>query len=286
MKRVRLMKLSARHQAWKKLAVMLVAVAVVAVTGFMDYKKPYLLGIAIVYLLPVILATWFVGRNAGIAVTGLSGLAWLLGESMNRTPEVHLFFPIWNAAVLVILFSVISLSLSALKGALEKEKLLSRKDFLTGVENRKAFYERAETELNRCRRFEAPFTAAYFDCDNFKEVNDKLGHHAGDEMLRLIAETIKDNIRAMDMVARIGGDEFVILLPEFPGKAAQDFCNRIRELLLAEMRKRECGITFSLGIATFNSPPGSVDELVAKADNLMYGAKKAGKDTVRQEVFD
>jgi len=265
---------------------MLFAIGIVAITGFMDYRKPYLLGIAIVYLLPVILATWLVGRNAGIAVTGLSGLAWLLGESMNRTPEVHLFFPVWNAAVLVIIFSIIALSLSALKGALEKEKTMSRQDFLTGVENRKAFYERAEAELNRCRRYGTPFTVAYFDCDNFKEANDKLGHHSGDDILRLIAETIKNNIRAMDTVARIGGDEFVILLPEFPGKSAQDFCNRIRELLLAEMRRLESGITFSLGIATFNSPAGSVDELLANADRLMYEAKKAGKDTVRHETFN
>jgi diguanylate cyclase (GGDEF)-like protein len=278
-------KFSLQHRVWIKFVVMLLAISIVAVTGFMDYRKPYLLGIAIVYLLPVILATWFVGRNAGIAVTGLSGFAWLLGESMSLSPAPHVFFSVWNAVVLVVLFSIITLSLSSLKSALEKEKLLSRKDFLTGAENRLAFYEKAEIELNRCRRYGTPFTVAYFDCDNFKEVNDKLGHHAGDEMLRLIAETIKDNIRAMDMVARIGGDEFVILLPEFPGKSAQDFCNRIRELLLAEMRKRECSITFSLGIATFNSPPGSVDELVAKADNLMYGAKKAGKNTVKQEVF-
>jgi len=187
---------------------------------------------------------------------------------------------------LVILFSIITLSLSALKGALEKEKLLSRKDFLTGAENRMAFYERAETELSRCRRYGTPFTVAYFDCDNFKEANDKLGHHLGDKMLRLIAETIESNIRAIDMVARIGGDEFVILLPEFPGKSVHNFCNRIRELLLAEMQKHECGITFSLGIATFNCPPDSVDELLAKADNLMYAVKKAGKDSMKHEVFD
>jgi diguanylate cyclase (GGDEF)-like protein len=195
------------------------------------------------------------------------------------------FFPIWNAVVLVILFSIITLSLSALKSALEKENMLSRKDFLTGVENRKAFYERAEMELSRCRKYGSPFTVAYFDCDNFKEANDKLGHHSGDEILMVIAGTIKSNIRAMDMVARIGGDEFVILLPKFPGRSARDFCNRIRQLLLAEMASRESGITFSLGIATFNSPPASVDELLANADHLMYEAKKAGKDTMRHKIF-
>jgi hypothetical protein len=88
------MKLPVRHRAWIKLVVMIFAIGIVAITGFMDYNRPYLLGIAIVYLLPVILATWFVGRNAGITVTGLSGFAWLLGESMNLSPETHLFFPV------------------------------------------------------------------------------------------------------------------------------------------------------------------------------------------------
>jgi diguanylate cyclase (GGDEF)-like protein len=271
---------------WLKYAVFALAVAIVVVTGLIEYRQPYMLGVAIVYLLPVVMAAWVTGRAAGIAVTGLSGVAWLLAEISNRDPEIHIFFPIWNSVVLIIIFLIVTFSLSALKQALERERVQSRKDFLTGVGNRKAFYERAEMEMDRCRRYGRPFTIAYMDCDNFKVVNDKLGHHVGDDLLRAIAGTIRQNIRDTDSVARLGGDEFAILLPELGGDAAREFCGRIRQVLLDEMGRQGNGVTFSLGAATYNVPPESVDEIAGKADRLMYSAKNGGKNSLRHEVVD
>jgi diguanylate cyclase (GGDEF)-like protein len=273
-------------KAWAKFTAIALAIAIIVVTGIMEYEHPYMLGTAIIYLIPVVATAWIAGRTAGLAVTGLSGIAWLLAEVMSRDPEIHIFFPIWNSIVLVVIFVVVTLSLSALKKALEREKTLSRKDFLTGVGNRKAFYERAEIELDRCRRYGRPFTVAYLDCDNFKTVNDRLGHHFGDDLLRDIAQTIGGSIRTTDMVARLGGDEFVILLPELTGDAAREFCSRMRQVLLDRMASRDSAVTFSLGAATFNTPPGSIDEIAGMADRLMYAVKREGKNSVKHEVVD
>lgn len=280
------MRLSDLVKAWPKYAAVVLAVGIVASTGLLEYERPYMLGIAIVYLLPVVLATWVAGRAAGVVVTGLSGVAWLLAEIANRDPEIHLFFPVWNSVVLVIIFLIVAFSLSALKRAIEREKTLSRKDFLTGVGNRKAFYERAEIEMDRCRRYGRPFTVAYLDCDDFKEVNDRLGHQSGDNLLRTIAATIQQNIRGSDMVARVGGDEFVILLPELAAAPAREFCERVRQMLLARMAGCESGVTFSLGAATYSVPPDSVDEIVGRADKLMYDVKNSGKNSIRHEVIE
>jgi diguanylate cyclase (GGDEF)-like protein len=107
-----------------------------------------------------------------------------------------------------------------LRSAMEREKEAARTDSLTGAMNSRAFGELATAELHRARRYERPFTIAYVDIDDFKAVNDRFGHSSGDTLLRLVAETMKHNSRAVDVIARVGGDEFVILFPETgPGPA-------------------------------------------------------------------
>ncbi len=108
---------------------------------------------------------------------------------------------------------IVVVILSTLKGVLEREKIFARKDFLTGIANRQAFFEFAGIEINRCRRHEYPLTVAYIDCDNFKAINDYFGHQTGDNLLMSVADILQKIIRATDIVARLGGDEFAVLLP-------------------------------------------------------------------------
>jgi diguanylate cyclase (GGDEF)-like protein len=110
------------------------------------------------------------------------------------------------------MFLVVVVVLSSLRGAWEREKIHARTDSLTGVSNARAFFEVAAVELARARRYQRPFTIAYLDLDNFKQVNDRFGHEVGDDLLQIVARTLREGSRASDFVARMGGDEFVVLL--------------------------------------------------------------------------
>jgi diguanylate cyclase (GGDEF)-like protein len=167
-----------------------------------------------------------------------------------------------------------------LSQALEREKDDARLDFLTRIANRRAFYEIASTEAARARRYQRPLTLIYIDLDNFKTVNDTLGHDVGDELLIEVAATLRSNLRTTDTVARLGGDEFALLLPETDQGAALLVINKVQEVLLESMRRRNWPVTFSIGLASFPVPPESVEEMVKQADAIMYSVKLKGKNSI------
>ena len=140
-------------------------------------------------------------------------------------------------------------------------------------------------EINRARRYDHPFTVVSIDLDNFKTVNDCFGHSTGDILLRLVARTIQQNIRVTDTVARLGGDEFAILLPETGRNVAEAILRKVQNINLDIMRRHGWPVTFSIGVATFTSPPSAVDETLRISDQLMYSAKNSGKNSIQYEVF-
>jgi diguanylate cyclase (GGDEF)-like protein len=168
---------------------------------------------------------------------------------------------------------------------MEREKVVARLDFLTGIPNGKAFYEAAEAEIHRCRRNPYPISFAYLDCDNFKTINDDFGHHTGDTVLREMAEVIKKNVRASDVAARMGGDEYVILMPQAGAEAARQVITRLQALLTQAMGEKGWPLTFSIGLATFLAPPASPDEMIKHADRLMYLVKRTGRKGLKHEVI-
>jgi diguanylate cyclase (GGDEF)-like protein len=123
------------------------------------------------------------------------------------------------------------------------------------------------------------------DCDNFKAVNDLLGHTGGDRLIKDIARVLSKLVRASDCVARLGGDEFGVLLLQTGPDTAQLAAEKIRRLLRSELEKCGWHVTFSIGAATFLSPPTSVDEILRASDSCMYGAKKSGKNAVFHEII-
>ncbi len=171
-------------------------------------------------------------------------------------------------------------ALEKLKSALEKEKDLSRKDFLTGLNNRRVFFEMGDFEARRSSRHQRALSVAYVDLDNFKQVNDTLGHQVGDDVLITVASTLQANLRSTDIIARLGGDEFAVLLPETSSQIAQHVMTKLRDHLLNDMRKCGWPVTFSIGIATFPDCTISFDEMIRHADELMYTAKKSGRNRI------
>jgi Cu+-exporting ATPase len=173
----------------------------------------------------------------------------------------------------------------ALQLALRREEHLARVDPLTGSANRRAFYEALEGELGRLRRYGRPLTVAYFDVDNLKQANDDLGHEVGDAILCAISATVRQHLRQTDTIGRIGGDEFAILFPEADSKPARAAMDKVNNFLLEAMRQNQWRVTFSIGLVTCLTAPVSVEELMRKADELMYVAKKSGKNNIISAVI-
>jgi diguanylate cyclase (GGDEF)-like protein len=187
---------------------------------------------------------------------------------------------LWNAAVRLGFFLVVSNLLSSLHRSIDHEKTLARIDYLTGVQNSRAFYERAGVELARARRYQRPVSIAYFDLDNFKELNDRLGHTTGDEALRVIGATLLGQIRVSDLVGRMGGDEFAIFLPETGEEEACRVGARLHERLTAEIVRNGWSFSISMGVLTCADAPSDMNWLVTEVDGLMYSVKRSGKNNV------
>jgi diguanylate cyclase (GGDEF)-like protein len=257
----------------------------VLLVGILTYLAGPELSSSIFFLVPIALVTWFTKRSIGLIVSILSALAWLianlaLGATYSDSTIVY-----WNGVARLSSFFVLTFILSTLKNILKQEKELSRIDFLTGIPNRRYFIELFNMEINRARRYKFPFTMVLLDLDNFKTVNDCFGHSTGDILLRLVARTIRENIRITDTVARLGGDEFAILLPETGHDAAEAILQKVQKINLEIMRRHGWPVTLSIGVVTFTSPPSTVDETLRISDQLMYSAKNNGKNSIQYEVF-
>jgi two-component system, cell cycle response regulator len=163
----------------------------------------------------------------------------------------------------------------------EKLQRLAATDALTGALNRRAFLERGAAELSRAQRAGRPAALLALDIDFFKAVNDRYGHPGGDAVLKAFAATLKRETRASDIVARLGGEEFAVLLPETTGEVAFNIAERIR--LAVAVRAAEFGdakihVTVSIGLAQTSPAVASMDVLIAAADAALYEAKRSGRD--------
>lgn len=263
-----------------------IALCMIALISVADYLTGSALAFSIFYLVPISLATWFVGKRAGIIAAALCAVAWLATLVANGHAYSNTLVPIWNLIVGVGLFVCALVILSTLRDALDHERELARTDTLTGAANSRAFAERARFELKRAARYNRPFSLAYIDVDNFKVVNDRFGHGAGDELLRTVAKTLNANLRPTDTVARLGGDEFVILFVEAGYREAQAAIRRVQKSLAEIARESGWPVTFSIGMVTCEDPAESVEVLLKMADTLMYGVKRGSKNGLRHELLD
>jgi diguanylate cyclase (GGDEF)-like protein len=156
-------------------------------------------------------------------------------------------------------------------------------DELTGLANRRRFMEVVELELKRAERFQSPLGLLLVDLDDFKNVNDRFGHGTGDEVLRALSDVFRESLRDVDLAARLGGEEFAVLLPETDYSGAAGVAERLRASLasleLETPDREQFGVTASFGVAVYPEAQ-SVDELLRTADAALYRAKAEGKNRV------
>jgi diguanylate cyclase (GGDEF)-like protein len=155
----------------------------------------------------------------------------------------------------------------------------ARTDGLTGLYNRRMFNEMLLDEINRVKRYNRPLSLVMMDIDHFKKCNDTYGHQTGDEVIRMVARTIRSMIRATDRAFRYGGEEFAVLLPETPSGDGYILCERLRCSIESDRSVKGLCITISSGITEFTATD-TPESLVKRADTCLYSAKESGRNRV------
>ena len=170
-----------------------------------------------------------------------------------------------------------------LQTAKDKAETLARTDFLTGMNNRRSFYDLCETPFKLARRYGQDLAAILFDIDQFKDINDAHGHAVGDEVLKNLSRIVAKTCRESDVAGRVGGEEFAILLPHTNAQNAYELAERLREQMEQSVIHLEGGdvkFTASFGVAQMHAECESLEALVATADGAMYNAKHRGRNGV------
>ncbi len=259
------------------------SLALVFLVGACDYLTGYEISFSIFYLLPVMLVSWFAARGPALMFSLLSAAVWCVADITSGHPYSYYAIPLWNAAVRLGFFLVVVFAVAVIKDMLEREKNMSRIDLLTGISNHRHLFEMMANEMNRTVRFGHPFSLAYINIDDFKQVNDTLGHSAGDRLLREVATAIRTNIRLIDTVARLGGDEFAVLMPSTGGPNAVTGMNKVKTHLDDMASNNSWSITFSIGVVTCYEAC-DLDAILKEADDLMSSLKARGKNMIESVV--
>jgi diguanylate cyclase (GGDEF)-like protein len=231
----------------------------------------------LLYIWPVLWVAYFFGRKASALIVGWIGLVYAL-VLISLPPGVG-YLDRWLDVMVSV--SVVALVVNALS---ERNKRLvarleaeARVDQLTGVLNRRGFEERARVELERAAREQAPVAAVSFDIDRFKRVNDEHGHEAGDRVLAHLGAVLRAETRGVDVAARLGGEEFVVLLAGVDVEHARRYAERTRRAFSEGVDLGPSRLTMSAGV-TVAMAPARLEALLKSADAALYAAKRAGRD--------
>lgn len=250
----------------------------------LQFGEQYIL--SIFYLIPISICAWYTDYKMIIFIILMSTLAtfydseWISGDIVTETLAA-----IWRTFLHLILFSAIGFLTLKLKRQHQLLDRLSHTDFLTGLFNSRAFYQAAHHEIEQFALQHHSFSIVYIDLDNFKWVNDHLGHERGDQLLQEIAQIMQACIRDSDILARLGGDEFALLLPNTNTGTAQEVLERIRYRFTLQMSAYQYPVTFSVGIVVCLYPPESITAVLEQADQLMCQVKNDKKNAVACQVF-
>lgn len=248
--------------------------------GAADVATGSELSFSIFYLLPITLVAWAMNLRWALVNALVASVVWFWADRWSGTAYANSLLPFWNAAIRLGYFVLFAVLFSRLRRSLDVERNLSRRDHLTGAFNRRAFEELAQREVDRSKRYGRPISLAFMDLDNFKAINDQYGHDTGDELLAVVASTLVGTVRTSDIVARIGGDEFAIVMPETSADQAHAALEKTRSAVSDRMAEHAWNVTFSIGVVSTTEGASQLSTLMAEADDLMYQAKRAGKDRI------
>jgi diguanylate cyclase (GGDEF)-like protein len=253
--------------------------------GVIDWLTGYELSFAVFYLVPVAVAAWYGGALTTYGIALVATGMWFGVEYAADRAYSQQWILYWNSTVRLVLFTVVALLVRQLRTHVEAQQRLARTDHLTGLLNRAGFMELAEVLASSASRYDLSLVIGFIDLDGFKKVNDTLGHHHGDEVLKKVGATLKNSNRESDITARLGGDEFAVLLPNTDFDGARAYFGKLHDHLLTGLRADGgSDIGVSIGAVVFERGPPGLGEALRLADDLMYRAKKSGRPSVLVET--
>jgi diguanylate cyclase (GGDEF)-like protein len=257
-----------------------ISIALILAIGIVNYSLSAQASLLIFYLVPVAIATWFVGLRPGFLAAGLSAAAIICGQWRPLQPELSL----WNGVVAGLVGYGVATLLHRIKISSEIERQLSRTDAATGAINRRFFMELLEAEFNRAQRYRFPLTLVSIDLDNFEEINQRLGYQKGDELLYQFVENLSEALRANDVVARLSNSEFAIILPQTDDDQAKQVFTRILPELKTTLTSEDVPIECIFGVMTFLEMPEDFAILNDEAANLLKKTKASGQSRLAFQV--
>ena len=265
---------------------LLISLGTVGVFGAIDFATGPQITMAIIYLIPIFIATWYGQASFGYFIAVISAVSWFFNEKVaGHNYLTNPWLMTLNIGMKAGMYFTTAYTLARLKAALMNAEAAARTDYLTQALNRRAFFDGLQAEIHRAQRFARPFSIIYFDVDDFKQINDSFGHEAGDMVLRTISTLVKQHSRPFDMVARMGGDEFAMILPETGRDAALAVVAKLQDGVLTELDCMGYKLTLSLGVVTCLEPLVKSDEIMRVADRLMYAAKSEGGGTAKHQLI-
>jgi len=255
--------------------------ALVGGVYLLNLRTPGELRLDILFVIPVLLAAWHDGMHWGIAFALATSLLRFRIGIDQLPPTTLVDYRVLNELAYLAVVGVAITGLSQLRHTHSQLEQLAIQDPLTNVLNARAFTHELAQELSRNRRYGRPLALIYLDLDDFKSINDAHGHATGDAVLRLVADAMRSAVRQADIVGRLGGDEFAVLMPETDGDVAHAAATRLVTGIRTVFRGTP-SVTASIGVLAVSGTEAGTDELLRKADQAMYAAKRAGKDRVVQ----
>jgi diguanylate cyclase (GGDEF)-like protein len=269
--------------------------------AFLVPQDIYLVNVA--FLISIVAAGAMVGGGPAYLFAGLTTMAnagtWLYASGHPEAfvhpfdPTTGAIFLLSNTIVAVALAAVLDFfstymrrSISALNVQAEQMTELAHTDPMTGLANRRWLMEQLGREFSRARRYRRPLSLLYLDLDGFKAINDRFGHLFGDEVLTGAGRAMKAVLRSTDLLARIGGDEFVVLLAETGIEGAHNVTSKLRKALTAygqQLGPAVPVLSFCAGVSQLHPGDSTIDDILSRADEAQYVAKGSGPGHTRSE---
>jgi diguanylate cyclase (GGDEF)-like protein len=237
------------------------------------------------YLLVIITTALTLGKAATLLQIALIAACYLWLANPSQSNNMVLYFAALAAqfAPMILVAYITTMLSSDIRRALIHIKMLSEKDELTGVLNMRAFATTADRISRQAARYNHTYTVMMVDSDSLKVINDKYGHQAGNRLLQLLVQCIQAQLRETDVLARYGGDEFIVLLPETAAAGAEIVATRIRQRVEAAVlttRDRPVSTTVSLGVASYPEHASDLESVMERADQALYASKTGGRNKV------
>ena len=276
---------SYRHVGSKTLWIA-AAMSLVLVIGYVDLLTGYEVSFSIFYVLPIALASWFTSKRIGYLFCGLCAIVWLLADFGSGHVYSNPLIPYWNMGVRLGFFFIIALILAELGFRLDREAELARRDFVTGLPNRRHFQELFELELSRNTSPEKPQTLAYFEWGALTRVNEKLGFTVGDQALRDIGEIITRKAPRQDLVGRIGPARFAMYLPNTAVDSARALITEVVKDLRLFEKQRGRQAMFCVAVLTCIPQPEHVESFLEEVERELEGVKDSHMDEPKFELVN